>query len=165
MDELNGRALAVRILTLMIARLASRDLGRRLQHRGAAISALQLALLRRLKHQSKATISELSAEMMLSPATLVPVVDALERKGLLARSYDLADRRRKMLRLTPEGSDMLEGLAALAEDDPLAMGLADMDDAKAVELVSLLRQLATEMTGDPGAVNRALAEAQVLSNE
>ncbi len=77
MDELHTQALEVRVLAGVIARLAGRDLERSLASSNMPISVLQYGVLRRLSRED-ATISELSASMMLSPATLVP---AVERAG------------------------------------------------------------------------------------
>ncbi len=156
MNELHSQALQIRILTGMISKLAGQDLERRLQAGGLDVSMPQVAVLRRIQGGSS-TISELSGEMLLTPASLVPVVDALERKGLLRRGPDAEDRRRKSLALTPSGQALLTRLPALREDDAVARGLARMRPEQTAQLTCLLRDLACSLVGDRDLVDRALA--------
>lgn len=156
MDDLHAKALEIRILTAMITKLAGQDLERRLQAGGLDVSSPQLAVLRRLR-QGSTTLSELSAEMLLAPASLVPVVDALERKGLVRRGLDLADRRRKSLALTPAGTALIARLPSLSREDALAQSLARMKPEQARQLADLLRALTVCLVGDREVVDRALA--------
>ena len=71
----------------------------------AGISMLQYGVLRALRRQSF-TIGEMSEIMIVDPSTLVPVVDALERKGLAERGRDPNDRRRVPISLTPQGMEV-----------------------------------------------------------
>jgi DNA-binding MarR family transcriptional regulator len=50
----------------------------------------------------------------LLPAQVVPVLDELERRGLVARQRSEEDRRRSVVRLTPEGEETLVKADALA---------------------------------------------------
>src|SRR5262245_58437933 len=110
-EELFATALEIRILTKTLASIASRSLEQRLQQHGAPISALQHGVMRLLCLHPY-TSSELSRRMHLDPATLVPVVDALERRGYIQRSKDPADRRRCPLVLTQAGADLLAHVPA-----------------------------------------------------
>ncbi len=156
MDDLHSQALQIRILTGMISKLAGQDLERRLQAGGLDVSMPQVAVMRRIQGGCT-TISELSNEMLLSPASLVPVVDALERKGLLRRGPDAEDRRRKSLALTPSGAALLARLPALRQGDAVARCLAGMRPDQTAQLAGLLRDLACSMVGDRDLVDRALA--------
>ena len=53
------------------------------------------------------------------PAQVVPVLDELERRGLVARQRSEEDRRRSLVRLTPAGED------TLAQADELARSIED----------------------------------------
>jgi MarR family transcriptional regulator, organic hydroperoxide resistance regulator len=50
---------------------------------------------------------ELSGHLGVAPATLTPVVDALEAEGVVARERDPDDRRVVRLRITGRGRDRL----------------------------------------------------------
>ncbi len=159
MDHFNVCALEVRILSNMLSKLAGQDLERRLQERGADVSSLQFGVLRRLSRGS-ATISELSSNMVLAPATLVPVIDALERKGLLRRGHDPQDRRRKSLTLTEAGRALLTDLPSVTQEDAVVKCLAEMGSDKADQLVGLMRQLVASLTGDAEKLDHVLATAR-----
>src|SRR3954469_14696985 len=55
----------------------------------------------------------------LLPAQVVPVLDELERRGLVARQRSETDRRRSVVRLTPAGEE------SLAKADELARSIED----------------------------------------
>src|SRR3954451_8689662 len=62
---------------------------------------------------------ELAGLCGLLPAQVVPVLDELERRGLVARQRSEEDRRRSVVRLTPDGEEML------AKGDELARSIED----------------------------------------
>jgi DNA-binding MarR family transcriptional regulator len=110
----------------------------------AGISMSQFGMLRALRRSAR-TISELSRIMMVDPSTLVPVVDALERKGLAVRGRDPHDRRRVPISLTQRGAEIaakhpMKGPLA-AEDNPLLKSIAAMGPERAQQLLGLLREM------------------------
>lgn len=110
----------------------------------AGISVPQFGVLRALRRSAR-TISELSRIIMVDPSTLVPVVDALERKGLAVRGRDPHDRRRVPISLTQRGVEIaakhpMKGRCA-ADDNPLLKSIAAMGPERAQQLLSLLREM------------------------
>ena len=148
----------IRLLILMVIKTSMRDLDRRLEASGTGISGLQFGVMRLLSHES-ATISELSGRMLLAPATLVPVVDALERKGFVQRGSDPRDRRRIPLVLTDTGMEIITQMACSNEPDSLTLGLASLGREKSRHLQALLYELANHLMGDDTSVDRALTMA------
>ena len=113
-----------------------------------SISMLQYFILRALSHRQQ-TISELSQQMMVDPSTLVPAVDALERKELARRGHDPNDRRRTPLSLTEKGAQMVSGPPCdnpfASEDNPLLNSLRAMGGERAQQLLALLRELVSHL--------------------
>jgi len=145
----------IRLLILMVIKTSMRDLDRRLEASGTGISGLQFGVMRLLSQES-ATISELSGRMLLAPATLVPVVDALERKGFVQRGSDPRDRRRIPLMLTDSGLEVITRVSFTSDHDSLTQGLASLGREKSRHLQALLYELANHLTGDDASVDRAL---------
>jgi DNA-binding MarR family transcriptional regulator len=70
-------------------------------------------------------------------ATLI--VDNLEERGLVARQPDPADRRRKLVTLTPEGSKAIEKLQRIEREPP--PGFAQLTAAELDTLENLVRRV------------------------
>ena len=145
-DELCATAVEVRVLAAIVNKMAIRDLEQRLEACNAGVSCLQYGVLQFLRHHH-GTISELSRKMMLAPPTLVPVVDALEQKGLVERGRDPQDRRRTPLLLTASGLETLERMPLVDSADSVVHSLKSMGDAKTQTLTELLHELVGHMSG------------------
>lgn len=57
---------------------------------------------------------ELATRMMIDPATLVGVLDRMQRNQWISRESSLHDRRRKLIRLNPQARDIWKQVAACA---------------------------------------------------
>jgi DNA-binding MarR family transcriptional regulator len=149
-EETNALAVQIRVLAAVVSKMAMRDLEQRLEARQAGVSGLQYGVLGHLRRES-ATLSDLSRKLSLAPATLVPVVDALEVKGLVQRGRDPLDRRRVPLYLTVAGEATLDRLPLVDSDDSLVRSITDMGTARACSLFDLLHELANRMSTGQGA--------------
>ncbi len=138
------QSVEIRILASILGRLASRAIEERFAATSNNVNGLQYGILRTLAFQS-VTLSDLSRSFVLDPSTLVPVVDALERKGLISRQRDPKDRRRIPLSLTEKGADMIKDVPLTHEDDLLYQCLQEMGDEKSATLLGLLREVVTSM--------------------
>lgn len=157
-DELYRDALEVLILAAIVAKDARQDTEQRLKRFGAEITAPQYRVLRQLQQQSSATIKELSRSLMVEPATLVPMVDTLERHGFLRRGHDPRDRRRTPLELTETGRERLGQIPFVHEDDPIAKYLRQLPENERHDFLRHLRDLVATLHGHDQAV-RAIGDA------
>ncbi len=105
--------------------------------RNIEISGLQFGILHVLAQEPQ-TIRELSRKFLLDPSTLVPTIDALERKGYVARQRDPNDRRRVPVLLT-ESAHMMH------DDDPLFQCLQALGPEKAEQLLMLMRDMVAHL--------------------
>jgi MarR family transcriptional regulator, 2-MHQ and catechol-resistance regulon repressor len=142
-----ANAVLVRKLLFILTRMMGRQMEQQLKAHGSGISGLQYGAMRVLYHHhiSTLTLSELSRHMELTPATLVPVIDALEREGLLERNRDPKDRRRTLLSLTGRGVQMLDRIPRIDHHNAFVDGLDKLGPEKSEQLALLLRELANHM--------------------
>ena len=83
------------------------------------LSSRQYLILAVLGTDAPRSQLDLAGLCGLLPAQVVPVLDELERRGLVARQRSEEDRRRSVVRLTPAGEE------ALAKGDELARSIED----------------------------------------
>jgi DNA-binding MarR family transcriptional regulator len=143
----------VRALTAIIGRLSHTSFEQQLNQSDLGVSPVQFAVMRSLCHRHH-TISELSRKFVVDPSTLVPVIDTLERKGLVLRSRDPNDRRRVPLSLTEDGVKLLRRDLPVNHDDPFYRALEGMGQHRAAELRALLLE-----------VLKALPEGETIARE
>jgi MarR family transcriptional regulator, temperature-dependent positive regulator of motility len=74
----------------------------------------QYAVLRALRAHGELDQTTLAAAAAVDTSTLVLLLDRLARRGLLTRSPDPGDRRRRLLRLTTEGARFTDRLTERA---------------------------------------------------
>ena len=109
------------LLILRLARASAWRLGRSLTESGLRWS--DYAVLHHLELQGPVAQRELAAALRIQPSNIVALLDELQRRGLLKRSSDPADRRRHRVELTPRGHAVLvraTKAARAAEADLLA---------------------------------------------
>src|SRR4051794_36127061 len=82
---------------------------------GLGLSGRQYMVLAILSADAPSSQLVLARLCGLLPAQIVPVVDELERRGLVERQRDENDRRRSVVRLTPQGLELLAQADALAQ--------------------------------------------------
>ena len=152
--------LEMRLLAAVAAKVARQSLEAQLDACGVSVGVLAYGVMRLLSFQEQ-TISELSRTMNLRPATLVPVVDALERKGLVRRGRDPNDRRRVPLSLTERGARMVARVPLVDDGDVLVQSLSAMGTEQSRQLLFLLRQLVRHMPGGEDILCQVSARVRV----
>lgn len=133
-------AAEIRLMAGLIIKINHRAIESRLSALQHDVTPMQCFLLHALSAKPY-TMRDLSKMFMVDPSTLVPVIDALERKGLVNRDRDPNDRRRMPLALTDGARDILRELSVLMNDDLLTQSLTRLGDEKANLLLVLLRDL------------------------
>jgi DNA-binding MarR family transcriptional regulator len=96
-------AQAVRSMLLLMPRLVGR--AKRLPIpaalRGLDLAPRHLALLAYLQYEGPLTVSQLADRLEVAPTTVSLMVGDLSRHGILTRSEDDADRRRRIVAIAP----------------------------------------------------------------
>ncbi|MEU7297097.1 MarR family transcriptional regulator [Streptomyces exfoliatus] len=125
-------------LMYSVGRAARRRLAEKLEARGLRLWHLTvMTLLAELGPQMK---TALATRLAINPSDLVKIVDDLVRLGHAHCVRDRADRRRVVVRLTPEGEAALRSLSAeiASTDDEI---MAPLDAGEREQLASLLRRV------------------------
>lgn len=148
MEDKKLRELAARLkmLSATAIKSARHDLETRLRNDHIGVSPLSLMVLKMIKKES-CTIGELSKKLMMAPASLVPVIDSLANKGFVKRGIDSSDRRRNPLTLTAKGDSLLGKVQSIYKDDIIVKSLSKLGEKKASQLVSLLEDLTSALSG------------------
>jgi DNA-binding MarR family transcriptional regulator len=111
------------------------------------LSGRQYLILAVLGADAPPSQLELAGLCGLLPAQVVPVLDELERRGLVARQRSEEDRRRSVVRLTTAGEE------TLAKADELARSIeeslfGDLDASARDQLNGTLRAALTRTAAD-----------------
>ncbi|MFF3838874.1 winged helix DNA-binding protein [Streptomyces sp. NPDC001930] len=135
----------------VIGRAARRRLTEKLEARGLRLWHLTvMALLADLGPQMK---TALATRLAMNASDLVKVVNDLVRVGQVACVRDEADRRRVVVRLTPEGETSLRSLSAeIARTDDEILAPLDADERE--QLASLLRRVHGHLAPAPADLAR-----------
>jgi DNA-binding MarR family transcriptional regulator len=107
---------------------------------GGELTSVQFALLVLLRDHPELDQRTLAERTSTDTSTLAEVCRRLEQRGLLSRERDAEDRRRYVLRVTPEGEDLLHRVTP----DVARVGEALLDGLTEDErslLPALLRKL------------------------
>ena len=104
------------------------------------INGRELAVLTVLGDGPAFAQQQAAGKLNVDRTTMVDLVDALERKGLVERRSDPADRRRNLVHLTAEGQRTLDEGERLYQETERALRLSD---AELKELKDLLRRIST----------------------
>jgi len=97
-------------------------------------------VLEALLHKGPLTISEIQTKVLLASGSMTAAVDRIEKRGLIVRKTTLADRRARILELTPEGKQIIE--AAFKEHaGDLEAVMSVLDPAERQQLYEPLKKL------------------------
>ena len=70
---------------------------------GAGLCMSDFMVLEALLHKGPLTISQIQEKVLLASGSMTAAVDRVARKGLIVRNTTPADRRARVLELTPAG--------------------------------------------------------------
>jgi DNA-binding MarR family transcriptional regulator len=76
-------------------------------YRKYGLTGPQLVILNDIASHQPLSVTQLAKSINLSQATVTGILNRLEKKGLVVRERDKVDRRRVMIRITPNCHEML----------------------------------------------------------
>ncbi|UFS57450.1 MarR family winged helix-turn-helix transcriptional regulator [Subtercola endophyticus] len=107
----------------------------------SALSGPSRAILTHLAFTGPLTIGETAQHLERAQSVVSDMVSQLERKGLLERRADPADRRRSLVWLTPAGVDRLRSDESVLSETRLTDALQHLTEENRVRLFDSLRSL------------------------
>jgi DNA-binding MarR family transcriptional regulator len=120
-----------------VARIARRGLEEALAEHGLRLP--HFAVLTALADLGTMPQHELADRLGLNRSHLVGYLDEVEKRRLVSRGRDAADRRRQVVSLTAAGKELTERLAELARHSEREL-LGLLSDREYATLVALLRR-------------------------
>ena len=121
------------------------------------ITGRELAVLLAIDSQAPLSQQEAARRLGVDRTTMVALIDELERKQLVQRRQDPADRRKNVVALTPAGRGVLRK-AGEASDEAERRFLAPLTSDQAAEVREALRRVAFPSVAEPAATEPAAAE-------
>jgi DNA-binding MarR family transcriptional regulator len=158
--ELDARGLEAFLVLLRVASDVLDGLEAFLARQGTSQGKFTVLMLLNRDPDAGISPSDLADRSGVTRATITGLLDGLSREKLVVREGDTGDRRKAVVRLTPRGRKMLEGMlpAYYRQVADLMGGLSDAEKAMLVELLMKLNgQLASlwAAAGRPGGARRA----------
>ena len=119
------------------------------QEVGPQLTNVQFGVLNVLHRLGEASQRELCDALDLDRSTVAGLVARLEARGFVARVRATTDRRRNVVRLSPDGLDLLRSVVASAAhvDDVLTSALTPQER---VTLQTLLTKIVGDAPAAPG---------------
>jgi len=111
------------------------------------VTVPQLLVLQALREPRELSAGELARKVQLSQGTITDLLIRLEKRQLILRVRDEADRRRIHVRLTPEGATLVEQAPPLLHDRFL-LELERLADWERTQILATLERVATMMHAD-----------------
>ncbi len=98
-----------------VARLLRRRFEKALENAGLGLTVVEARTLAVVSRRPGLRQSTLADELSVEPMTLVGFLDRLEAAGLVERIPDPADRRAKLIRLTPSAANIVRRIRAIGK--------------------------------------------------
>lgn len=123
----------------------NRALETRLRPHG--LSASMWFILRVLWERDGLTQREIGEELILGQPAVVSVLDTLERRGLIERRRNSADRRKINIHLTKQGLELRQSLSPVA-NEVNALAVSGLSRSEIVSLWALLDRIVDALDAD-----------------
>lgn len=123
------------------------DLHSRALVRSHGLTAPQALVLKAIVAADELPVGAVAQRVNLSHATITDIVNRLERRGLVIRTRSETDRRRVLVRATPEASETLRRAPPLLQD-AFAARFAKLADWEQTLLLASLQRIAALMDAE-----------------
>jgi len=136
----NSRSFEFRILSSLRRIIRSVDMYSRKLNVEFGLTTPQLLCLDALARTGETTLSELAKEVNLGSSTVNGIIDRLEAKQYVERNRSTGDRRKVFIRLTGQGSELVERAPSLLQDR-LSDSLARLQETEQLTITISLERI------------------------
>jgi DNA-binding MarR family transcriptional regulator len=130
----------------------------------AAVTLPQVLLMSRVERFGSASLSDLAEVSATSLAALSQMIERLVQQGLLSRTEDAIDRRRKAVRLTRGAQSLLRKLRAARSAD-YELGLGSASQELRLQLVNVIERVIGDIEDTRGRSGRSAGEVLARASE
>ena len=107
---------------------------------GFDMGTTDFGVLEALLHKGPLTVKQLGEKVLLTSGSMTAAIDRLVARGLVSRCDDEKDRRARIIKLTPEGRELID--RAFAEHrEAMEKAVAGFSAEDRAALLPLLRRL------------------------
>jgi DNA-binding MarR family transcriptional regulator len=107
----------------------------------------QLVILNEIARHESITVTQLARSISLSQATVTDILNRLGRKGLVERTRDTIDRRRVLIRITPQCNGILSQ-APPALQDTFVDQYTNLPEWEQLMILSALKRIVDLMSAE-----------------
>jgi DNA-binding MarR family transcriptional regulator len=130
----------------------------------ATVTLPQVLLMSRVERFGSASLSDLAEVSATSLAALSQMIERLVQQGLLSRTEDAIDRRRKAVRLTRGAQGLLRKLKAARSAD-YELGLSLVSRELRLQLVNVIERVIGDIEDARGRSGRSVDELLERASE
>ncbi len=116
-------------------------------YRKYGLTGPQLIILNDIAAREPLSVTQLARSISLSQATVTDILNRLEKKGLVVRQRDMLDRRRVMIRTTPQCNEILSQ-APPALQEAFVERYRNLPEWEQLMILSALQRIVDLMTVD-----------------
>jgi DNA-binding MarR family transcriptional regulator len=145
-QELVDMGTEMKILVNLLAKLIKQSLEKRLKEAKIKVGILGFSVLRILYCKDQ-MISELGNKLIIRSSTLVPVIDSLEKEGLVKKIQDKKDRRCHTITITAKGVALIKKVPLVSHDEMMVKLMEKIGREDSGRLLLILRKVVVAMGG------------------
>ena len=106
----------------------------------------QYLVMKILMEQDVVPVNVISARLMLESNTVTPLLQRLEKQGLVMRGYNCTDQRQRIISLTDKGKSMRQSIDDVSGLVATSLSEMDMSCSVAESLGRLLTEFITKIS-------------------
>jgi DNA-binding MarR family transcriptional regulator len=123
----------------------------------------QVVLLRELLRNREMHVAELAENISLSHATVTDILNRLEKRGLIARTRSLTDRRRILVTATEQAKALVDQSPPLLQEQ-FSQQLVTLRDWELTQILSVLQRVALMMDARQVDASPLLSTGSVIAD-